>query len=129
VEGRLFTRCIPSQPLQNPTTPNLNPTQPTKPNHPNPIQPNPSLSNASPVQVRYYGPGGEGASEGLHEGDVLLSNHPQLAGGSHLPDITVITPVFEGGSIVFFVARCAAVGWGCVWGFCCVGLGSVIGCV
>jgi hypothetical protein len=28
---------------------------------------------------------------------VLVSNHPQLAGGSHLPDITVITPVFEGG--------------------------------
>ena len=23
-----------------------------------------------------------------------MSNHPQLAGGSHLPDITVITPVF-----------------------------------
>jgi 5-oxoprolinase (ATP-hydrolysing) len=35
---------------------------------------------------------------------VLVSNHPQLAGGSHLPDITVITPVFEGGAIVFFVA-------------------------
>ena len=28
----------------------------------------------------------------LHEGDVLLSNHP-AAGGSHLPDLTVITPV------------------------------------
>ena len=37
--------------------------------------------------------GGEG--EGLSPGDVLCSNHPQLAGGSHLPDITVITPVFE----------------------------------
>jgi 5-oxoprolinase (ATP-hydrolysing) len=35
---------------------------------------------------------------------VLLSNHPQLAGGSHLPDITVITPVFSGGQVVFFVA-------------------------
>uniref|UniRef100_A0A6A7FY14 5-oxoprolinase-like n=4 Tax=Hirondellea gigas TaxID=1518452 RepID=A0A6A7FY14_9CRUS len=29
----------------------------------------------------------------LHDGDVLLSNHPS-AGGSHLPDLTVITPVF-----------------------------------
>jgi N-methylhydantoinase B/oxoprolinase/acetone carboxylase alpha subunit len=38
------------------------------------------------------------------EGDVLLSNHPQLAGGSHLPDITVITPVFNAGRVVFFVA-------------------------
>lgn len=26
-------------------------------------------------------------------GDVILSNHPS-AGGSHLPDLTVITPVF-----------------------------------
>ena len=34
---------------------------------------------------------------------MLVSNHP-LAGGSHLPDITVITPVFVAGSIVFFVA-------------------------
>jgi hypothetical protein len=40
----------------------------------------------------------------LQEGDVLVSNHPQLAGGSHLPDITVITPVFDAGSTVFFVA-------------------------
>jgi len=32
--------------------------------------------------------------EGINEGEVLVSNHPQLAGGSHLPDITVITPVF-----------------------------------
>ena len=35
---------------------------------------------------------------------MLLSNHPQKAGGSHLPDITVITPVFDQGRIVFFVA-------------------------
>ena len=26
------------------------------------------------------------------EGEVVMSNHP-MAGGSHLPDITVITPV------------------------------------
>ena len=30
----------------------------------------------------------------LQEGDVLLTNHP-IAGGSHLPDITVITPVWK----------------------------------
>jgi len=42
--------------------------------------------------------------EPLREGDVLLSNHPQLAGGSHLPDMTVITPVFHAGELVFFVA-------------------------
>ena len=33
-----------------------------------------------------------------------MSNHPQLAGGSHLPDITVITPVFADGQPAFFVA-------------------------
>jgi N-methylhydantoinase B/acetone carboxylase, alpha subunit len=27
------------------------------------------------------------------KGSVILSNHPK-AGGSHLPDLTVITPVF-----------------------------------
>ncbi|XP_046471410.1 5-oxoprolinase isoform X1 [Neodiprion pinetum] len=38
-------------------------------------------------------------------GDVILANHPS-AGGSHLPDLTVITPVFHAGSEnpVFFVA-------------------------
>lgn len=35
---------------------------------------------------------------------MLMANHPQLAGGSHLPDITVITPVFSEGRLVFFVA-------------------------
>ncbi|CUM56880.1 uncharacterized protein AC631_01499 [Debaryomyces fabryi] len=30
----------------------------------------------------------------LKQGDVLVSNHP-IAGGSHLPDITVITPVLD----------------------------------
>uniref|UniRef100_A0A8C5EKS9 5-oxoprolinase, ATP-hydrolysing n=1 Tax=Gouania willdenowi TaxID=441366 RepID=A0A8C5EKS9_GOUWI len=41
----------------------------------------------------------------LKEGDVILSNHP-CAGGSHLPDLTVITPVFNKGvsGPVFFVA-------------------------
>lgn len=41
----------------------------------------------------------------LKDGDVLLSNHP-TAGGSHLPDLTVITPVFyrKSKKPVFFVA-------------------------
>ncbi|GAA6048754.1 hypothetical protein JCM3770_003943 [Rhodotorula araucariae] len=39
----------------------------------------------------------------LRDGDVIISNHP-VAGGTHLPDITVIMPVFEDGEIVFFVA-------------------------
>ncbi|KAH8904699.1 hydantoinase B/oxoprolinase [Coniochaeta sp. PMI_546] len=39
----------------------------------------------------------------LRDGDVLVSNHPSC-GGTHLPDITVITPVFDGETIAFYVA-------------------------
>ena len=39
----------------------------------------------------------------LKRGDVLISNHPMF-GGTHLPDITVITPAFSGENIVFYVA-------------------------
>jgi 5-oxoprolinase (ATP-hydrolysing) len=41
----------------------------------------------------------------LLPGDVLVSNHPE-AGGAHLPDVTVITPVFDstGQEIAFYVA-------------------------
>ena len=43
----------------------------------------------------------------MRPGDVYVSNHP-AHGGSHLPDITVITPVFDGddddSAITFFVA-------------------------
>ncbi|MCJ1445588.1 MAG: hypothetical protein MMC23_006093 [Stictis urceolatum] len=39
----------------------------------------------------------------LKKGDVLVSNHPEF-GGTHLPDITVITPAFSGDNIIFYVA-------------------------
>jgi 5-oxoprolinase (ATP-hydrolysing) len=41
----------------------------------------------------------------LKEGDVLVSNHP-VSGGTHLPDVTVVTPVFKQGTdeIIFYVA-------------------------
>lgn len=39
----------------------------------------------------------------LKRGDVLVSNHPMF-GGTHLPDITVITPAFSGDNIIFYVA-------------------------
>lgn len=41
--------------------------------------------------------------DSLKPDDVLMSNHP-AAGGSHLPDITVITPVWKDDKIIFFVA-------------------------
>ncbi|XP_022911129.2 5-oxoprolinase isoform X1 [Onthophagus taurus] len=41
----------------------------------------------------------------FNDGDVILTNHP-AAGGSHLPDFTVITPVFhrDAKNPIFFVA-------------------------
>ncbi|KAL9053426.1 MAG: hypothetical protein Q9162_004796 [Coniocarpon cinnabarinum] len=40
----------------------------------------------------------------LRPGDVLVSNHPMF-GGTHLPDITAVTPAFSSkGNIVFYVA-------------------------
>jgi 5-oxoprolinase (ATP-hydrolysing) len=60
-----------------------------------------AMERAVRFQVEFWNSPGQ---EGILEGDVLVSNHPQLAGGSHLPDITVITPVFHEGEIVFFVA-------------------------
>jgi len=60
-----------------------------------------AMQAAVTFQVEYWNTRGR---EGIQEGDVMVSNHPQLAGGSHLPDITVITPVFYKGDIIFFVA-------------------------
>jgi 5-oxoprolinase (ATP-hydrolysing) len=39
----------------------------------------------------------------LNPGDVVVTNHPAF-GGSHLPDVTVIAPVFDGESLIAFVA-------------------------
>ncbi|KAL3620953.1 5-oxoprolinase [Castilleja foliolosa] len=55
-----------------------------------------AMSSTVRWQLDYWG-------ENLNEGDVLVTNHP-CAGGSHLPDITVVTPVFNKGELVFFVA-------------------------
>ncbi|KAL3327453.1 hypothetical protein AABB24_035239 [Solanum stoloniferum] len=55
-----------------------------------------AMSSTVRWQLMYWG-------DKLNEGDVLVTNHPS-AGGSHLPDITVITPVFNKGRLIFFVA-------------------------
>lgn len=60
-----------------------------------------AMQEAVKFQVRHWNAEGRG---GILEGEVLASNHPQLAGGSHLPDITIITPVFHEGEIIFYVA-------------------------
>ena len=43
--------------------------------------------------------------EDMIEGDAFICNDPYLAGGTHLPDISVITPVFVEGVVVAFVAN------------------------
>jgi len=55
-----------------------------------------SMQDAVRYQVNLLG-------DNIHDGDVLVSNHP-IAGGTHLPDITVMTPVFANGTAVFWVA-------------------------
>jgi len=61
-----------------------------------------SMSYAIAYQARKYSKGE------LKPGDVILANHPS-AGGTHLPDLTVITPVFDDEEnpqeILFFVAN------------------------
>jgi N-methylhydantoinase B len=43
------------------------------------------------------------AFESFQEGDVVVLNDP-YGGGTHLPDITMVSPVFAGGEIAYFVA-------------------------
>ncbi len=44
------------------------------------------------------------AAREVRDGDTWVSNDP-YAGGSHLPDITVMSPVFRDGRLAFFVAN------------------------
>ncbi|MFM9982154.1 MAG: hydantoinase B/oxoprolinase family protein [Burkholderiales bacterium] len=50
--------------------------------------------------LRIYG------ADGMHEGDVIATNDPWVAGG-HLPDLTVIRPVFHRGALVAMAASTA----------------------
>ncbi|MGH8666893.1 MAG: hydantoinase B/oxoprolinase family protein, partial [Burkholderiales bacterium] len=43
----------------------------------------------------------------LRPGDVLITNDPYSGGGSHLPDLTVASPVFVDGKLVAYVANIA----------------------
>jgi len=43
----------------------------------------------------------------IREGDVFIANDPYVAGGTHLPDVTVVTPVFYRGKLVAYVANIA----------------------
>ncbi len=43
----------------------------------------------------------------LHPGDVFIANDPYSGGGTHLPDITVVSPVYADETLVGFVANIA----------------------
>ena len=42
--------------------------------------------------------------EKMRDGDVFICNDPYLANGTHMPDITLVTPVFIDGMVEFFTA-------------------------
>lgn len=58
-----------------------------------------SLSGGIDAVMRRYG------TAGIRPGDAFLCNDAYLAGGTHAPDITVISPVFCDGVLRFFVAN------------------------
>ncbi|WP_292326118.1 hydantoinase B/oxoprolinase family protein [Mesorhizobium sp.] len=41
----------------------------------------------------------------IHAGDIFIANDPHVAGGTHLPDINMVMPVFDGSRLVGFVAN------------------------
>jgi N-methylhydantoinase B len=43
----------------------------------------------------------------MQPGDAFIANDPYLAGGSHLPDISIITPVHQDGEVKFFCGNIA----------------------
>jgi N-methylhydantoinase B len=43
----------------------------------------------------------------IEDGDAFICNDPYLAGGTHMPDISIVTPVFHEGAPRFFTANIA----------------------
>jgi N-methylhydantoinase B len=41
----------------------------------------------------------------MRDGDAFVLNDPYLAGGTHMPDISIVTPVFVGGAVRAFAAN------------------------
>jgi N-methylhydantoinase B len=58
-----------------------------------------SLLGGMDSLLAHYAPGE------IEPGDAFICNDPYLAGGTHLPDIAIISPVFSGGVPVAFVAN------------------------
>jgi len=60
-----------------------------------------SLLGAVDAVLAKYGP------NGIHPADIFMTNDPYRGGGTHLPDITLVTPVFVEDRLVAFVADIA----------------------
>ena len=58
-----------------------------------------SLSGAIEVLMKKYKP------EDIYEGDIFIANDPYTGGGSHLPDIVILRPVFYHGKLVAFMVN------------------------
>ena len=43
----------------------------------------------------------------VHEGDIFFANDPHVAGGTHLPDISMAMPVYHDGTLVAFMCNIA----------------------
>ena len=43
--------------------------------------------------------------DAMLEGDAYILNDPYMAGGTHMPDISIVTPVFRDGAVRFFTAN------------------------
>ena len=58
-----------------------------------------SLSGAVEVLTEKY------KIEDIHEGDIFIANDPYTGGGSHLPDIVLMKPVFYKGKLVAYMVN------------------------
>ena len=46
-------------------------------------------------------------ADGIHPGDMFISNDPFVGRGSHLPDVAILAPVFHDGKLTLFVSNIA----------------------
>lgn len=59
-----------------------------------------SMLGLMQILIKRYG-------DDIHEGDIFIANDPHVAGGTHLPDLALVSPVFVDGRLVAFVANLA----------------------
>lgn len=58
-----------------------------------------SLSGAVEILTKKYKP------EEIYDGDIFIANDPYSGGGSHLPDIVILRPVFYQGKLVAYMVN------------------------